>query len=220
VSAKSTFDLNSKPFKAARLACLAAILGAQAVSASTASAAIPYALRSSVMLSYVFTLSKDFRKGLNASAIQPVESSRLTKSEDVSRIIPASMAPTDNSGLVAGQILDHSFSNWFNSEEVKRSSFGRTAHKVEKSLTGEITIGGTKPQSIRHNLRFQMKAAQTQAQVEYTGLTTAQFTYYMMQDKSDIEVREPMKVLNTQLVYNHTISRDDRRDIVSLRWAW
>lgn len=216
----STFYLNSKFSKLRKLLCIAAILGSLVVSASTASAAIPYALRSSVMLSFIFTPSKNFRKGLNANAIQPVESARLTKSEDVSRIIPANMAPTSNGGLVAGQILDHSFSNWFNSEEVKRSPFGKTAHKVEKSLTSEISIGGSRPKSIKHNLRFQMKAAQTQAQVEYTGLTTAQFTYYMIQDTSDIEVREPMKALNTSLVYNHTISHTDRRDVVSLRWTW
>lgn len=217
---KTIFGLNYRLSNLSKLFCLAMILGAQAVSASSASAAIPYALRSSIMHSYVFTSSKDFRKGLNASAIQPVESARSTKSEDVSRIIPSNMAPTNNDGLVAGQIFDHSFSNWFNSEEVRRSPLGRTAHKVEKSLTSEIAIGGTKADSVRHNIRFQMKAAQTQAQVEYTGLTTAQFTYFMMQDKSDIEVREPMKALNTQLVFNHTITRDDRRDVVSLRWSW
>lgn len=213
-----------KPFKSgiATLTLFTAIaVGGQMVAAKRAQAAIiPYALRSSLMRDFAFAPSQDFSKGLNASAIQPVESSRTTTTADVARIIPANMAPTNNGGLVAGQIIDHSFSNWFNSEEVRRSSFGRTAHKVEKSLTSDVSFGSKQPESIRHNLRFQVKAAQTQAQVQYTGLTTAQFTYYMLQDKSDIEVREPMKALNTQLVYNHTVSHDDTREMLSLRWAW
>lgn len=185
-----------------------------------ASAAIPYALRSTLMHEYSFKRPRDFSKGIDISNIKPVESSRATKPEDVSKIIPSDMKPTSDGGMVAAQILDHSLSNWFNSEAVRNSDLGRTAHQVEKSMEGDVSFGGGQPDSIKHNFRFAMRAAQTHAQIGYTGLTNAQVTYYMLQNKTDFEVREAVKPLGTQLVYNEIVTREDTRRTVSLRWDW
>lgn len=182
--------------------------------------AIPYALRSNLIREYEFKPQLDFSKGFDATSIQPVESKRVTRSEDVSKIIPANMPETTNGGLVAARILDHSLSNWFNSEAVRNSSFGRTAHEVEKSMEGDVAFGGKKPDSVKHQFKFSMRAAETRADLEYTGLTKAQFTYFIMQDKTNLEFREPVKALNTQLVYNHVATRSESRQIVSVRWDW
>ena len=189
-------------------------------SGSIAKAAIPHALRSSLMTDFSFSRkTTDYSKGIDISIIRPVEVPGMS-SDDISKIIPSNMSPTSNENLVATQILDHSLSNWFNSEAVRNSDFGRTAHHVEKSMEGDVSFGGIQPDSIKHQFRFQMKATQTQAQLGYTGLTTAQVTYYMLQDKTNFEVREPMKVLNTQVVYNHIVSHEETRKMVSLRWSW
>lgn len=205
---------------AGRIFSLFALMTLTIIATSRAQAVIPHALRSSLMRGFAFAPALDFSRGLDASAIRPIESSRVTRSEDVARVIPANMEPTSNGGLVATQILDHSINNWLNSEAVRSTSLGRTAHSVEKSLKTDVSFGGAEPQAVKHNLRFQMKAAQTQALLEYSGLTTAQFTYSMAQNKKDLELREPLPGLSTQLVFNHTLTQEDRRETLSLRWNW
>jgi hypothetical protein len=220
-------QLTDRQLKARRLAlkmCIGAFialcsLSLSFVTAPAALAAIPCALRSSLMREFKLSPRFDFSKGINASAIQPVQQNQL-RSEDVAKVIPSNMAPTNNSGLVAGRIIDQSVSTWFNSDAVRATSFGRTAHGIEKSLQGDVKLGGSSPQSIQHKLRFQVKAAQTQAQVLYSGLTNAKFTYFLTQNKSDLELSEPMPVLNTNVVYNHTTTPDDRREMLSLRWKF
>lgn len=204
--------------KAVRALTAIAIVAVQTV-ASTSWSAIPRGSRS-----FDFGMFKpaaiDFSRGLYVAFIRPVESMRTTRSEDVSRIIPSNMAPTNDGGLVATQILDHSLSNWFNSDAVRNSDIGRRAHEVEKKLEGDVSFGGQEPKSIKHSVRFAMRAAQTRAEIEYTGLTTAQVSYSFLQEKTNIEVREPVKPLNTQLVYSHTTSKADRTQMVSFRWDW
>ena len=185
-----------------------------------ADAAIPHALRTPVHRDYILKRSFDFSRGFDIMSIQRVESLRTTRSEDISRIIPANMTPTNDGGLIATQILDHSLSNWFNSEAVRTSSFGRTAHAVEKSMEGDVAFGGTQPESIKHQLKFSMRATQTRADIEYTGLTHAQLTYFIIQERTNVEVREQIDMIGTQLVYNHISSKDDTRQMVSVRWDW
>ena len=187
---------------------------------SSALAAIPQGLVGSTQSRLVFKRGFDFSRGFDAATVQPIPSLRSTSREDVSRIIPSNMSPTSNGTLVATQIIDHSLSNWFNSESVRHSTFGRTATQIEKSMEGDLSFGGKEPKSIKHSLRFSMRATQTRADIEYTGLTNAQITYFILQEKTDFEIREPMPLLNTQLVYNHIAAKNDRVQMVSLRWKW
>jgi hypothetical protein len=187
---------------------------------SQANAVIPYALRSSVMRHFPFASTRNFSKGIDFSAIQPIESARLTKTKDVERIIPSGMAPTRDGGMVARQIIDHSLSSWFNSEQVRNSSLGRSAHQVEQKLSSNVSVGGGAPEAVHHNFRFQMRAAQTKAQLEYSGLTHAKLTYYVAQQQTDLEVREPLKILRTDLVFKQQVSRVDQRQTLNLRWSW
>src|SRR4051812_29934364 len=85
-----------------------------------AKAAVPHAVRSSVMRDLAFVRTVDFSKGLDASIIKPVEGDHITN-DDIFKVIPKDMAPSSNGGMVAAQIIDHSLSNWFNSEAVKNS---------------------------------------------------------------------------------------------------
>jgi hypothetical protein len=203
-----------------RTLTLLAVIGL-CVTASKSYAAIPHALRSTMMRDYAFALNRfNFSKGFDATWIQPVESTRITTSNDISKIIPADMKPTNDGGSVATQILDRSLSTWLNSEIVRNSTIGHAAHEVEKSMEGDVSFGGHSPDSIKHQLKFSMKATQTRADLEYTGITTAQVTYFIAQAKTNIELREKVKALGTQLVYNNISSSEDRRQTLSLRWDW
>jgi hypothetical protein len=176
--------------------------------------------RTSRTLSFYLS-ARDFSRGFDLALIKPIESTRTIRMEDVSKVIPFhEMRSSNDGGYVASQILDHSLSNFFNSPTVRNSDLGRTAHQVEKSMEGDVAFGGTEPESIKHAFKFAMRATQTRAQVEYTGLTNAQLTYNVFQARLNLEVREPMKALNTQVVYNHITQPGDQIDMVSLRWAW
>lgn len=198
------------------------LVTAAVIQATTQSAvaAIPHALRSSLMHNFQFMRGFDYSRGLDISIIQPVSSSRDTTAADVSKIIPSDMKATNDGSVVASQILDRSLSSWFDSDAVKHSEIGHTAHQVEQSMNADVAFGGKEPESIKHNVKFQVKAAQQQAQLEYTGYTTAQVTYSAGQDKTDIELREPVRALGTQVVFNNIATHDDNRKIVSLRWNW
>jgi hypothetical protein len=203
-----------------RTMSLLAIAGTVA-SASTGWCSIPYALRSTMMREYAFSLDRfNFSKGFDATWIQPIESTRITTTDDVSKIIPSDMKPTNDGGLVATQILDRSLSTWFNSDAVRNSSIGHAAHDVEKSMEGDVKFGGKAPDSIKHQLKFSMRATQSTANLEYTGLTTAQVTYFIAQAKTNIELREPVKALGTQVVYNNITTSLENRQTLSLRWDW
>lgn len=164
----------------------------------------------------------DFSKGINFGLITPIQSNRTTNVEDVARVIPTNMAPTSDTGQVASQVLEHSLSSFFNSAHFRRSELGRTAAEAEKQMEGNVALGGDEPESIKHQLKFAMRATQTRALVEYSGLTNAQLSYQIATERLDLELRESISPLGlgTQVVYNHISSRDVQADIVSLRWIW
>lgn len=170
-------------------------------------------------VNFELTNRPDFSRGMDLAIIQPVTSLRTVTNDDIARIIPNDLNPTNDGGNVATQILDHSLSNFFNSDAVKRSDFGRTAHQVEKSMESEAGFGGNETGSIRHTFKFAMKAAQAKAQVEYSGLTNAQLSYQAAQGTTNLEIHEDLGAA-TKVVFNHINAPDDRRDTVSLRWNW
>lgn len=161
----------------------------------------------------------DFSKGLNLKVIKPIRSMRAMQAEDIARIIPEDLTPTSNSGQIAAQILDHSLSNFFNSDTVRNSEWGRAAHEVEQKMESNIAFGGNEPESVTHSFKFAMRAAQTKALIEYSGLMNAQISYTISQQKMNFEVHEKL-ASQTQVVFNHINSRDDRTDMFSLRWNW
>ena len=164
-----------------------------------------------------YSSSRDFSKGCNFAEIQPV----IPRSTfDVANYIPQDLTPTNDGGMIAARIADRSLNTIFNSPEVQNTDFGRTAHSLEKTMNSDMSVGGQEPDSIRHNFKFGVKAAQTKAHLTYEGITNAEVSYQVVASTLNVEVREPMAMLNTDLVYNHINTRDDQRDVLSVRWNW
>lgn len=183
--------------------------------------AIPCALRSTLVHKYDFSPSNfDFSQGFDATAIQPIESARGLKSDDVAKVIPQNMTTTTDGGKIASQILDRSVSTFFDSDAIKKSQVGRTAKEVEQKLQTEQSFGGSQPDSIKHSVKFTMKATESRADLEYSGITNAQVTYYVAQSKTNFEVREPVKAFGTNLVYNNIITPGETRNTLSMRWGF
>jgi hypothetical protein len=163
--------------------------------------------------------SRDFSRGFNMATIEPVESLRNIRSSDIGLLIPVNeLKPESDGSTIALQILDHSVSNFFKS--MQKSDLGRSVKLVEKSVETEISLGGAEPDSTRHSIKVAMRAAQSKAFIRYSGVTNATVSYRILQSALDLEIREPLPIFKTDLVYNHIATRDDTRDLLSLSWAW
>lgn len=158
------------------------------------------------------TDASDFSRGVDARSVNPVESRGI----DYSKILPASLSPVANGEDVAAQIFDHSVSSFFNQDHIRNTSIGRAAKSVEETMKAEVALGGDEPDSTQHNLKFQMKATQTKASMEYRGITNAELSYSVASRSTDLEIFEPLGE-NSRLVYHHSARPDEKRDVLSLR---
>ncbi len=161
----------------------------------------------------------DFSKGINFAAILPMNSLATINNDDIAKVIPKDMKSSNDSSKVAAQILDKSLTSFFNSDAVRHSEIGATAHNVENKIQKDVVIGGSEPGTIKHVFKFRIKAIQSEAQIAYTGIVNAQYSYKVIQRKSDLEFNRDL-TSRTKLVFNHIDQPDERTDMVSVRWAW
>jgi hypothetical protein len=154
---------------------------------------------------------------MDASVIQPMKSLNVV---DMSNFFPSDLNPAASSSEISGRIIDHSLSRFFNSNAVRNSDIGRTAHAVDEKMKGEMTVGGTEPDSTAHEFKFEMRASQARAQLQYSGITNAQLSYQAADQKLDFEISEEVESLGTNVVFNHIAQYGEQRDIVSMQWAW
>ena len=162
----------------------------------------------------------DCSRGFDASTIEPVRPYNEVDSSDISKMIPQDMQATSDGGQVAARIADRSMNSLMDSPLMKSSDIGRAAKSVEHSMQADMSVGGTEPDSVKHSFHFDVQAAQTKAQLKYEGITHANLTYQVSGQTLNFEVREPMKMMKTDLVYNHVDTWNDRRDTLSVRWIW
>jgi hypothetical protein len=164
---------------------------------------------------------RDYSRGFDASTIHPVESMNITTSADVAKMIPCeSLQATNDGAHIAGKIAERSLRTIMASDNVKRSDLGRTAASVEEIGAADMDLGNGEPDSIQHKFKFAMRPAQTSALLTYKGLTNAQVSYRASESKFDVEVREPMNMIATDVVLYHSSVPGDKRQTVSLRWSW
>lgn len=167
------------------------------------------------------SLEKDYSRGMDASMIHPVTSMRVTTSEDVAKIIPAeSLQNVTNSNQVATKIIGRSLRSVMASDQVKQSGFGRTAAQVGQSVETDMGFGGREPNSIEHKIKFAMKPSETRALMTYSGVTNAQVSYEALDSRVGVEIREPVAMMDTDLVYNHINRPGNQTDVLSLAWSW
>lgn len=135
--------------------------------------------------------------------------------------IPMDMHPTDDSSQVMAKIADRSVSHIWNDPQVRASSLGRAATKVEKKLTQEVVLGSNAPNEIEHKFNFQVLAFQGRAEMKYEGLTHALVSYQATDATTTFEVFDNLPTaLKQQVVLSHELRRDDRLSQLSVRWNW
>lgn len=158
---------------------------------------------------------RDFAKGADLRNVDRVHEVGV----DYGMVIPGRLSPVRDAGGVSSQILDHTLTNIFNQGAIKNSFVGRAAETVEKKMKAEVAIGGEEPDSIQHNIKFQVKASETKASMEYRGLTNADVSYSIASRKTNVEIFESLGD-RSNLVYTHSDEPNDRRDVLSLRLHW
>jgi hypothetical protein len=154
---------------------------------------------------------------IDMSKVEPVESLTIINQADIAKMIPVEkMQASNDTGAVASQILDRSLSSFFDSDAVRHSDMGKTAHQVEDSMQTNVNFGSGE---IKHSFKFKVEASQTRAQMDYSGLTNAQVSYQAAQRQFNVEMYENLSA-RSKIVFDHTDLPNDTREVVSLRWTW
>lgn len=149
--------------------------------------------------------------------IQPIESTHVIKSEDVARWIPTNMQPTDSDGQVASQIFDFGLQNLLKSPQFKNNALVRSAQKMDSLVESDMSFGGDEEGATKHVFKLRMKPTQTLAQLNYEGYISARVNYQIAHEALNVEISEKIGG-NTDLVLSHADTRDDRREMLSMRW--
>lgn len=159
--------------------------------------------------------ANDFSRGLNIATIQRVEPEGFI----YAAILPPSLSPASDSASVATQIIDHSVSNLMKQETFRNSFVGKAATTVEETMRADVNFGGSEPEDTKHNVKFQMKATDAKAKMEYTGLTNAEVSYSVAHRQVDVEVYEPLTT-NSKIVFSHSNKPTETQDMLSLKLNW
>ena len=174
-------------------------------------------------------------KRLNSKKMKPVvfpEKVELNeyKAEDYAKFLPKNLENSQNEAYVANRFGDLALQNIFNSPQVRSSSFGQTATKVEKAMKTEVSINGAPKNKnkgaavsadpgIEHKISFQVMALQAQTKLEYKGWTNATLKHDARAKETGVEISEKVWH-NKDLVLSHTKTDVEDKSSVGVRWNW
>ncbi len=137
------------------------------------------------------------------------------------RVLPKSLTAADSSQSVVAKIIDNSLSYWWENSEMKNSSIGQTATKIEENMKAEVDLGasGSASDKTDHKLSLKFLAMQALAKIQYIGWTRAEINYDAKASKAEVEVLENLSN-NKDLVITHSFTASESKSQLSLRWNW
>jgi hypothetical protein len=148
----------------------------------------------------------------------PQASADTSVSDMSQEIMPKEMDSNESSSTFMSKLMDNSFSYWFNNSGFKDTSVGRAATAVEKKMKADVDLGSDKDQ-VSHKLSFKVLASQALAKLEYTGWFKAAFNYDARASKAEAELLENLSN-NKDLIVSHSITSNESKSQLSLRWNW
>lgn len=155
-------------------------------------------------------------------------------SSDLQTMIPLDMTPTGNALTVAAKIGDRVFQNWFESEAVKNSAFGKTATRIDSAMKAEVVVGKSSTSDknqntpsdnaqnqnqTEHKFSFQFQALQALAKLKYEGWTRAAMSFDVRQNQTVIELTEKF-FKNKEFFVSQTRTADQQSNLTGVRWSW
>lgn len=135
------------------------------------------------------------------------------------KILQKSMTAADTSQTVVAKIIDNSLTYWWNNSDLKNTSVGKVANTIEQNLKAEVDMGTSGENKTDHKVSLSVLVLQALAKIEYKGWVKAAINYDVKAAKAEVEVLENLSN-NKDLVISHSITANENKSQLSLRWNW
>lgn len=159
-------------------------------------------------------LKKTKRLVLPADPSEP-----LLTAETSQKILPKNVEDGESGNSVISEMIDNSFSLWWDKSPVKQTSIGQVADKVDKKLKTEVNLGKSTDNKTEHKLSVRVLAMQALAKLEYKGWVRAGLNYDARASKTQAEVLENISS-NQDLKLSHSVSSDGNMSQLSWVLNW
>lgn len=143
----------------------------------------------------------------------------ILSAENSQKILPKKIEPGETGDGVLSEMVDNSFSLWWNNSPVRNTAVGQVADSVDKKLKTEVSLGKSADQKIEHKISVKVLAVQALAKIEYTGWVRADVNYDVKAAKTEAEILESISA-NKDLIVSHSMTAEENRSQVSLLWNW
>lgn len=168
---------------------------------------------------------KNYKKMKPVSFPDKVEDPNAIKYEDLVRVMPSDLQNSGQESYVANRFGDKVIQQWLDSPQMKSSSIGQTANKVQNAMNTEVSLGGGRGsknsvlRQVDHKLSFQVLALQAQTKLQYKGWTNATIKHDARSNETDVEISE--RIFKNKDVYiNHVTTTEEDRSSLGVRWNW
>jgi hypothetical protein len=145
---------------------------------------------------------------------EPVLSAETSK-----KILPKKIEPGESGNSVISEMVDNSFSTWWDQSAVKESGVGKVADDIDKKLKTEVNLGKSADSQTEHKISVKVLAAQALAKIEYQGWVKAGVNYDARAAKTEAQVTDNL-AKNQDLVVSHSITSTENASQLSLVWNW
>lgn len=182
------------------------------------------------MIQFVFILSLGVCLSLMAQARVDVQKTKrlvlpddpsepMLSAETSQRLIPKNVVPGATSDAVFSEMVDNSFSLWWETSPVKKTSIGRAADNIDKKLRTEVNLGTSADQKTEHKISVKVLAMQALAKLEYKGWVKAGLNYDARASQAQAEVLENISA-NQDLKLSHSVTSTENTSQVSWLLNW
>jgi hypothetical protein len=151
--------------------------------------------------------------------IMPHADTDNTKAQFANRVLPKSLTAADSSQSVVSKIIDNSLAYWWDHSDLKNTSIGQAAETVQNKMKAEISLGDAGENITDHKVSFKLLAMQALAKIEYRGWFKAAINYDAKAAAAQAEILENLSH-NKDLVISQSITANENKSQLSLRWNW
>jgi hypothetical protein len=152
--------------------------------------------------------------------VLPIDPSEpLLSAETSQKILPKNVEQGESGNSVISEMIDNSFSLWWEKSPIKQTSIGKVADKVDKKLKTEVSFGKSADQKTEHKISVKVLAVQALAKLEYKGWVRAGLNYDARAAKTQAEVLENISA-HQDLKLSHSMSSDGNMSQVSWVLNW
>lgn len=138
--------------------------------------------------------------------------------QQMQKIIPTDMHPSDNQSLVLSKVADRGINEWLKSDGMKNSPLVQTVDDTQKKLKTDVTVSDSSdPNAVQHKFSFRVEALQALAKMEYTGWTRATVAYDAKASETNFELHKQL-FADKDLILSHKAR--EGTSSVGVGWKW